>query len=131
MNNLELDGKRRHDNGPAPSEPENEPDPPSQGPSLTLLYSLVALALAVAIGLAMLIVLPFYRRAEAHRPVSEIGVIYSIKNHAKLPQPHYNDDSKSIFRHIPGPANRFEWALSHRAGWMPGPRANPRHGETI
>ena len=37
-------------------------DEPGRGPSLTLLYSLIALALAVAIGLALLIVLPFYRR---------------------------------------------------------------------
>ena len=37
-------------------------DGPKQGPSLTLLYSLIALALAVAIGLALLIVLPFYQR---------------------------------------------------------------------
>jgi hypothetical protein len=35
---------------------------PSQGPSLTLLYSLIALALAAAIAFALLIVLPFYRR---------------------------------------------------------------------
>jgi hypothetical protein len=35
---------------------------PSQGPSLTLLYSLIALALIAAIGLAMMIVLPFYHR---------------------------------------------------------------------
>ena len=35
---------------------------PAQGPSLKLLYSLLALALAAAIGLALLIVLPFYRR---------------------------------------------------------------------
>ncbi len=35
---------------------------PSQGPSLTLLYSLLALALLVATGFAALIVLPFYRR---------------------------------------------------------------------
>jgi hypothetical protein len=34
----------------------------SQGPSLKLLFGLVALALAAAIGLALLIVLPFYRR---------------------------------------------------------------------
>jgi hypothetical protein len=42
-----------------------EPDPadlPSPGPNLALLYSLIAFALAAAIGLAMLIVLPFYRR---------------------------------------------------------------------
>jgi len=34
----------------------------NQGPSLTLLYSLLALALAAAIGFALLIVLPFYNR---------------------------------------------------------------------
>jgi hypothetical protein len=37
-------------------------DEPRRGPNLTLLYSLIALALAVAIGLALMIVLPFYRR---------------------------------------------------------------------
>jgi hypothetical protein len=35
---------------------------PAQGPSLTLLFSLLALALAAAIGFALLIVLPFYHR---------------------------------------------------------------------
>ncbi|MGA3370851.1 MAG: hypothetical protein ABSC48_03730 [Terracidiphilus sp.] len=40
-------------------EPESRP---IQGPSLKLLFGLVALALAAAIGLALLIVLPFYRR---------------------------------------------------------------------
>ena len=35
---------------------------PSQGPSLTLLYSLIAFALAVAIGCAVMIVLPLYHR---------------------------------------------------------------------
>jgi len=35
---------------------------PSKGPSLALLYSFIVLALAAAIGLALLIVLPFYRR---------------------------------------------------------------------
>jgi hypothetical protein len=35
---------------------------PAQGPSLKLLFGLLALALAAAIGLALLIVLPFYRR---------------------------------------------------------------------
>jgi hypothetical protein len=34
----------------------------SQGPNLTLIYSLIALALLAAIGFAALIVLPFYRR---------------------------------------------------------------------
>ena len=45
------------------SKPEDDPDSnASQGPSLTLLYSLVALALATAIGFALFIVLPFYHR---------------------------------------------------------------------
>ena len=45
--------------------PAREPlamDRPSPGTSLALIYGLVALALAAAIGLALLIVLPFYRR---------------------------------------------------------------------
>ena len=37
----------------------NDEDPPSKGPSLTLLYSLIALALLIAMGFAALIVLPF------------------------------------------------------------------------
>jgi hypothetical protein len=41
---------------------EEANDKPSQGPSLTLLYSLIVLALVVAIILACLIVLPFYHR---------------------------------------------------------------------
>jgi hypothetical protein len=44
-----------------PRRPEPE-DPPFQGPSLTLLYSLIALALAAAIGFALMIVMPFYHR---------------------------------------------------------------------
>ena len=50
------------------SEPPTEPqqpdpeDPPSAGPNLVLLYSLIALALAAAIGFAIMIVLPFYHR---------------------------------------------------------------------
>jgi hypothetical protein len=40
----------------------NEEDMGSQGPSLTLLYSLIALALAAAIGLALFIVMPFHHR---------------------------------------------------------------------
>ena len=50
---------------PASSAPHQEADPedaPSQGPSLTLLYSLIALALMAAIGFAMMIVLPFHHR---------------------------------------------------------------------
>jgi hypothetical protein len=53
---------------PETKTPEADPpktdaeDKPSQGPSLTLMYSLIALALALAIGFAALIVLPFYRR---------------------------------------------------------------------
>jgi hypothetical protein len=46
---------------PALSQPDPD-DQPSSAPNLTLIYSLIALALAVAIGLAMMIVLPFYRR---------------------------------------------------------------------
>jgi hypothetical protein len=46
---------------PPPPAPEPE-DPPSKGPSLILLYSLIALALLAAIGFALLIVLPFYNR---------------------------------------------------------------------
>ncbi len=51
-----------------PPGPEADPpqtpfeEEPSQGPSLTLLYSLIALALAVAIGFAIMIVLPFHHR---------------------------------------------------------------------
>ena len=49
-----------------PRKPERESqgscEPEEQGPSLTLLYSLLALALAAAIGFALLIVWPFYRR---------------------------------------------------------------------
>jgi hypothetical protein len=47
----------------APQEPETEDEEPkSQGPNLTLLYSLIGLALVLAIGFAMMIVFPFYRR---------------------------------------------------------------------
>jgi hypothetical protein len=34
----------------------------SQGPNLTLLYSLIAVALVTAIAIAVMIVLPFYHR---------------------------------------------------------------------
>jgi hypothetical protein len=44
-----------------PPDPAPE-DSPSQGPSLTLIYSLIALALIAAIGFAMMIVLPFHHR---------------------------------------------------------------------
>lgn len=40
-----------------PQEPE-----PNQGPSLTLIYSLVALALGAAIAFALMIVMPFHHR---------------------------------------------------------------------
>ncbi len=46
----------------APDSADNQEERPSQGPSLTLLYSLIALALAAAIGFALLIVMPFYHR---------------------------------------------------------------------
>jgi hypothetical protein len=39
-----------------------EDEPPSQGPNLKLIYTLIALALVVAVGVAALIVLPFYQR---------------------------------------------------------------------
>lgn len=42
------------------SNPEAE-EPPSQGPSLVLLYSLIGIALLAAIFIAGLIVLPFYQ----------------------------------------------------------------------
>jgi hypothetical protein len=41
---------------------QSEQDPPSKGPNLVLIYSLIAFALISAIFLAGLIVLPFYRR---------------------------------------------------------------------
>jgi hypothetical protein len=48
---------------PPPSDSESDPnDSASQGPSLTLIYSLIALALIAAIGFAMMIVLPFHHR---------------------------------------------------------------------
>lgn len=44
-------------------QPAAEPeDPPSPGPNLVLLYSLIALAIVTAIGLALTIVMPFYHR---------------------------------------------------------------------
>lgn len=48
----------------APPDPESSDslDPPSQGPNLTLIYSLIALALVLAMGFAVMIVLPFYNR---------------------------------------------------------------------
>ncbi len=46
-----------------PSEPEsNQDDPPSSGPNLVLIYSLMFLAFLVAVGFAVMIVLPFYHR---------------------------------------------------------------------
>jgi hypothetical protein len=48
---------------PEPVQPEPDwDDPPSQGPNLVLLYSLIALALAAAIGFALMIVMPFHHR---------------------------------------------------------------------
>jgi hypothetical protein len=46
---------------PAHSELDAE-EPPSPGPNLILLYSLIALAMAAAIGFALMIVMPFYHR---------------------------------------------------------------------
>jgi hypothetical protein len=45
-----------------PQFPAEDDDPPSKGPSLTLMYSLLGLALAIALALAAFIVLPFYQR---------------------------------------------------------------------
>jgi hypothetical protein len=45
-----------------PGSEDGSEERPSQGPSLTLMYSLIALALVAAIGFAILIVLPFYHR---------------------------------------------------------------------
>jgi hypothetical protein len=42
----------------APTDPE--PEEPSKGPNLVLMYSLIALALLLATFFASLIVLPFY-----------------------------------------------------------------------
>ena len=47
------------DDGRTP-QPENEPE--SQGPNLTLMYSLIGLALLLAIGFAVMIVFPFWQR---------------------------------------------------------------------
>jgi hypothetical protein len=69
MNDLEPDPERRE-----PVEP-SEDEPESRGPSLTLLYSLIVLAILIAVGLAMLIVLPFHRRAERYRRVSEVRLV--------------------------------------------------------
>jgi hypothetical protein len=55
------DPERQRTNTESDSETDLE-DPPSQGPNLTVIYSLIALALAAAIGLAMMIVLPFHHR---------------------------------------------------------------------
>jgi hypothetical protein len=41
---------------------DNDEVPPSSGPNLKLIYSLIAVALVAAIGFAALIVLPFYHR---------------------------------------------------------------------
>jgi hypothetical protein len=50
------DPKTRRD-----EEKESSGEDSSQGPSLTLLYSLIALALVVATALAAMIVWPFYK----------------------------------------------------------------------
>jgi hypothetical protein len=45
-----------------PHQPQDENEPESQGPNLTLMYSLIGLALLLAIGFAMMIVFPFWVR---------------------------------------------------------------------
>lgn len=47
---------------PDPHGPDDPEDNRSQGPSLTVIYSLIAFAILVAIGIAAWIVLPFYQR---------------------------------------------------------------------
>ncbi len=79
MNELEP-GPKRSD----PLEPPGN-QPQSQGPSLILLYSLIVLAILIAIGLAMLIVLPFHRRAERHRRVSEVRLTHSLSAFDQAP----------------------------------------------
>jgi hypothetical protein len=72
MNDLEP-GRERSDSVEPPEE-----EPESQGPNLVLLYSLIVLAILIAIGLAMLIVLPFHRRAERYRRVSEVRLVQPL-----------------------------------------------------
>lgn len=52
-----------NDPGSVNQRPESEQEEErSQGPSLTLIYSLLGLAMVVAMALAAWIVLPFYHR---------------------------------------------------------------------
>lgn len=44
------------------SQPKLEPEEPSKGPSLILMYTLIALAILLATAIAAIIVLPFYLR---------------------------------------------------------------------
>ena len=67
-------------NNPEPrtdNQADDPEDPPSPGPNLILLYSLIALALAAAIGFALLIVFPFYRRQDL-RP----GLHWNARKHS-------------------------------------------------
>lgn len=41
---------------------EEDQTPPSRGPNLTLIYTLIVLAMIAAIAVAAMIVLPFYNR---------------------------------------------------------------------
>jgi len=62
MSDHEMSGGRpQKANAPQAQSPASG-EPPSRGPSLTLLYSILAFALVAAIALALLIVLPFWRR---------------------------------------------------------------------
>ena len=40
----------------------DEGEPPSRGPNLTLIYTLIVLAMLAAVAVAAMIVLPFYNR---------------------------------------------------------------------
>jgi hypothetical protein len=57
-----MSDARNEPEQPEPKRTEPHEPEPSQGPSLTLLYSLIALALVAAIGFALMIVMPFHQR---------------------------------------------------------------------
>jgi hypothetical protein len=62
MNNPEMPRGRQEQEIPAEPLPPASDDSASRGLSLTLLYTILVLALGAAIFLALLIVLPFWRR---------------------------------------------------------------------
>jgi hypothetical protein len=62
MNDLETPRGKQENETPADPQPPSPDEAAPQGPSLTLLYTILVLALGAAIFLALLIVLPFWRR---------------------------------------------------------------------